>query len=41
VVRIHPASDYWRFQWTESVLFLALAAILTVVAVAVTLRRDA
>jgi hypothetical protein len=41
VVRFHPASDYWRFQWTESALFVALAAVLTVLAVAVTLRRDA
>jgi hypothetical protein len=41
VVKLHPASDYWRFQWTESALFIALAAVLTIVAVAVTLRRDA
>ncbi len=41
VVRFHPASDYWRFQWTESAFFVALAAVLTVVAVVVTLRRDA
>ena len=41
VVRFHPASDYWRFQWTESALFVALAAVLTILAIVVTLRRDA
>ena len=41
LVRFHPASDYWRFQWTESVLYIVLAAALTVLAVIVTLRRDA
>ena len=41
VVKFHPASSYWRFQWSESVLFVVLAAVLTGVAVLVTLRRDA
>jgi hypothetical protein len=41
VVKFHPASSYWRFQWTESLLFVGLAAVLTAVAVLVTLRRDA
>lgn len=41
VVEYHPASQYWRFQWTETGLFLALAALLVVAAVMLTLRRDA
>lgn len=41
VVRLHPASQYWSFQWIESGLFLALAAVLVVVAYHYTLRHDA
>jgi hypothetical protein len=41
VVSYHPASQYWRYQWTETALFLALAAALVLVGVVRTLRRDA
>ena len=41
VVRFHPPTQYWRFQWTESLLYVAVAAVLTGIAVVVTLRRDA
>jgi hypothetical protein len=41
LVRFHPPSSYWRFQWTESLLYVAVAAVLTSIAVVATLRRDA
>ena len=41
LVRFHPPTMYWRFQWTESLLYVAVAAVLTGIAVVVTLRRDA
>jgi hypothetical protein len=41
VVSYHPASQYWRFQWTESGIFLVLAAALTVFSIVYTLRHDA
>ena len=41
VVRYHPASQYWSFQWIEAGLFLALAAALIAFAVPYTLRHDA
>jgi hypothetical protein len=41
VVRYHPASQYWHFQWTEAGIFVALAAALVGVAIWYTLHRDA
>jgi len=41
IVTYHPPSHYWPFQWIESGIFVALAAVLVTVAVAYTLRRDA
>ncbi len=41
VIRLHPASQYWRFQWMEAGLFLVLAAALVAVALVHTLRHDA
>jgi hypothetical protein len=41
LVEYHPASSYWRFQWIEAGLFVVLAIILLVVAIRVTLSRDA
>jgi hypothetical protein len=40
-VRFQPPSHYWPFQWMETGIFVGLAAILVVIAVVVTLRRDA
>jgi hypothetical protein len=40
-VKFQPASRYWTFQWIESGIFIALAAILVAVAVIVVRRRDA
>jgi hypothetical protein len=40
-VHYHPAAQYWRFQWTESGLFLALAVALVALGVVWTLRHDA
>ena len=41
VVAYHPPSQYWRFQWSETALFLVLAALLVGTAIVHTLRRDA
>jgi hypothetical protein len=41
VVRFHPPSQYWRFQWTEAGLYLVLAAALVAFAFVHTLRHDA
>jgi hypothetical protein len=41
VVTYQPPSHYWPFQWIESGIFVGLAAVLIVVAVVYTLRRDA
>jgi hypothetical protein len=41
VITYHPASQYWRFQWTEAALFMVLAALLTTFAIVRTLRHDA
>src|SRR5205085_7273659 len=41
VVKFQPASRYWTFQWIESGIFVALAAVLVAVAVIVVRRRDA
>jgi disulfide bond formation protein DsbB len=41
VVKYHPPSQYWRFQATESALYLVLAAGLVVFAYRRTLVRDA
>jgi hypothetical protein len=40
-VRFQPASRYWTFQWIESGIFVALAAVLVAVAVIAVRRRDA
>jgi hypothetical protein len=41
IVKFQPASRYWTFQWIESGIFIALAAILVAVAVIAVRRRDA
>jgi uncharacterized membrane-anchored protein YitT (DUF2179 family) len=41
LIKYHPATQYWRFQWTESLIYLGVAAVLTTVAVVATLRREA
>jgi hypothetical protein len=41
VVKYQPASRYWTFQWIETGIFVALAAILVAVAVLAVRRRDA
>jgi hypothetical protein len=41
VTKYEPASHYWNFQWIESGLFLALAAVLIAATVIVVRRRDA
>lgn len=41
VARFHPPSQYWHFQWTESAIFVVLAAGLVAFALVRTLRRDA
>jgi hypothetical protein len=41
VIRFHPASQYWRFQWAETGLYLVLAAALVAFAMVHTLRHDA
>jgi hypothetical protein len=41
VVKFHPPSQYWGFQWIEAGLFAGLAALLVGIAVVWTLRRDA
>jgi hypothetical protein len=41
VVSYHPAGDYWRFQWTEAGIFIALAVALITFAIIHTLRHDA
>jgi hypothetical protein len=41
LVRFHPPSQYWRFQWSETGLYLALAAVLVAFAIVHTLRHDA
>jgi hypothetical protein len=41
VAKYQPASRYWSFQWIESGIFIALAAVLIVVTVLVVRRRDA
>jgi hypothetical protein len=40
-VKFQPASHYWTFQWIESGIFVALAAVLIAVAVLAVRRRDA
>jgi hypothetical protein len=40
-IKYQPASHYWPFQWIESGIFVALAAMLIVVAVMAVRRRDA
>jgi hypothetical protein len=41
LVKYQPASRYWTFQWIESGIFIALAAILVAVAIIAVRRRDA
>jgi hypothetical protein len=41
IVKFQPASRYWTFQWIESGIFVALAAILVATAVIAVRRRDA
>ena len=41
LVKFQPASRYWTFQWIESGIFVALAAILVAAAVIAVRRRDA
>jgi hypothetical protein len=41
LVKFQPASRYWTFQWIESGIFLALAAVLVAVAVLAVRQRDA
>jgi hypothetical protein len=41
LIRFHPPSQYWQFQWIEAGLFVALAALLVTFAVVHTLRHDA
>jgi hypothetical protein len=41
VVRYHPASSYWRFQWIEFGLYTAAAVALVAFALHWTARRDA
>jgi hypothetical protein len=41
LVRFHPPSDYWRFQWTEFAIFAVLGLVLTGIGIVVALRRDA
>jgi hypothetical protein len=41
IVKYQPASRYWTFQWIESGIFVALAAILVALAVVAVRRRDA
>jgi uncharacterized membrane protein SirB2 len=41
LVKFQPASRFWTFQWIESGIFAALAAILVAVAVIAVRRRDA
>jgi hypothetical protein len=40
-IKYQPASRYWPFQWVESGIFVALAAVLVAVAVIAVRRRDA
>ena len=40
-VRFQPADRYWRFQWTEGLLFLALAAASSAMTLLLLQRRDA
>lgn len=40
-LKYQPASRYWTFQWIESGIFVALAAVLVAVAVIAVRRRDA
>lgn len=40
-VRFQPADRYWRFQWTEGLLFLALAGGLGAMTLVLLKRRDA
>jgi hypothetical protein len=41
VASFQPPSHYWPFQWIESGIFVALAAVLLAIAIVRTLRRDA
>jgi ABC-2 family transporter protein len=41
VVSYHAAGEYWRFQWIEAAVFVALAAAVLAVGIVVTLRHDA
>lgn len=41
LVKYQPAARYWTFQWIESGIFVALAAVLIAVAVIAVRRRDA
>lgn len=40
-VRFHPADRYWRFQWIEGAVFLALSAALSAATLLLLKRRDA
>ncbi len=40
-VRFQPADRYWRFQWTEGLLFLSLAAASSAMTLLLLKRRDA
>lgn len=40
-VSFHPADRYWRFQWIEGALFLALSAALSAATLLLLKRRDA
>lgn len=40
-VRFQPADRYWRFQWTEGLLFLVLSGALSVTTLLLLKRRDA
>jgi hypothetical protein len=41
LVKFQPASRYWTFQWIETGIYVALAALLVALAVIAVRRRDA
>lgn len=40
-IQFQPADRYWRFQWTEGLLFLVLAAVCAGASLMLLERRDA
>lgn len=40
-VRFQPADRYWRFQWTEGLIFLALSGLFAFATLQLLTRRDA